>query len=225
VLDPVLGREALRTRAATVVVATTGSATLSATATGFARASGSFITDGFADGMEIVGTGFSANNNGPKMIKGQVLTGFLPIPGGCEIQSATAGRTLSVGIPSDRRWENTWPTNPPAPGIRPYIMDEWGESLSRFLAGPKEGGHLEESGTYYLKWFGLANTGILAIHRAVFALKKLFTPGTQVTAGGLYVRVRPEGPVTGGLITLENGMAYKQLAIPWRCASINAVAA
>jgi hypothetical protein len=215
----------LRTRAVGVVVATTGSATLEATALGFARASGSFITDGFADGMEIHGTGFNANNKAPKMIKGQVLTGFLPISGGCELQTATAGRTLIVGIPSDRRWENTWPTNPPAPGVRPYITDQWGASLFQFQAGPKVGGHIEETGTYYLTWFGLANTGILALYREIAALKKLFTPGTQMTAGGLFVRVRPSGPVTGQLTPLENGMAFIQLAIPWRCASLNAVAA
>jgi hypothetical protein len=224
-LDPVAGREAFRTRAANVVVATTGSATLSATATGFARASGSFLTEGFADGMEIHGTGFSANNNPPKMIKGQVLTGFLPISGGCELQSPTAGRTLIVGIPSDRRWENTWPTNPPAPGTRPYITDQWGATQFQFLAGPRVGGQIEETGIYYLTWFGLANTGILALYREIAKLKALFTPGTQMTAGSLFIRVRPSGPVTGQLTPLAYGMAYIQLAIPWRCASINAVAA
>lgn len=224
-LDALAAKESFRQRAAAVVVVTTGIINdLSATTAGFARASGSFITDGFADGMELHGTGFNAGNNLPLMIKGQVLTGLLPVAG-LTVQPIAAGRTLSVGIPSDRRWENTQPINPPAPGGRPYITDQWGASTIDFKAGPVEGGYNEEEGTYYLTWFGLGNIGIPALYREIAALKALFMPGTKIAVGSLFIRVGARGPRVGQLTPLENGMAYIQLSIPWRCASVNAVAA
>lgn len=224
-LDHLAAKEAFRARAAGVVVATTGIVNdLYADATGFKRSTGSFITDGFADGMEVHGIGFNATNNAPLMIRGQVLTGVLPVAG-LVAQSAAAGRTLLVGIPSDRRWENTQPINAPAPGVRPYITDQWGASTIDFRASPVASGYIEEEGTYYLTWFGLGNIGIPALYREIVALKKLFMPGTKVAVGSDFMRVGARGPRTGQLTPLENGMSYIQLAIPWRCASVNVVAA
>jgi hypothetical protein len=229
-LDPLVGREAMRLRAASVVAVTTGLINdLYATTEGYRRNSGSFISDGFANGMEVTAIGYNANNNATttgKMIKGQVLAGLLPIDGGLDPQTVVAGRKITVGIPKDQRWENAESNpNQPAPGIRPYIGDQWGDTTFRFVAGPKQGGHIEEEGVYYITWYGIANIGIPALYRPIAAIKALFTPGTQVTAGSLFIRVRVEGPRTGQLKRLANGMAYIQLAIPWRCASINQVAA
>lgn len=48
---------------------TTGTATLQATATGYSRSSGSFIADGFLEGLPITATGFAnPANNGPSVI-------------------------------------------------------------------------------------------------------------------------------------------------------------
>lgn len=48
---------------------TTGSTALSATSTGYARAAGSFLADGFAVGMLVSGAGFTTpGNNAPKVL-------------------------------------------------------------------------------------------------------------------------------------------------------------
>ena len=61
-IDSVSVQTSFRARARTVSVATTGSVQLSATTTGYHRASGSFIADGFQAGMEITYvTGFSTS--------------------------------------------------------------------------------------------------------------------------------------------------------------------
>jgi hypothetical protein len=51
---------ACRTRLATLEVCTTGTTTLEATATGFVRLAGSFVTDGFQVGMEVLPAGFTS---------------------------------------------------------------------------------------------------------------------------------------------------------------------
>lgn len=54
---------------------TTGTATLQATATGYTRTSGSFITDGFLEGLPITVTGFAnPANNGPAVITAVTAT-------------------------------------------------------------------------------------------------------------------------------------------------------
>ena len=75
---------ALRNRVLSVVTATTGSTTLVATTTGYTRATGSFVTEGFRIGMELAGTGFStAANNNPGVILAVAADGLsLTIEGG-----------------------------------------------------------------------------------------------------------------------------------------------
>jgi hypothetical protein len=59
---------ALRGRVLTLSVATTGTTSLAATATGYTRAAGSFVTDGFKPGMEVLAAGFATSgNNGYKI--------------------------------------------------------------------------------------------------------------------------------------------------------------
>src|SRR3972149_4040320 len=101
--DPELAHLAIRSRVASVVVATTGSITMSATATGYARTTGSFLTDGFAVGMEVTPTGFTQTTVG---IVTNVETLALEIFGGRAVQSAGAGRTLTTKLPTKRGWEN-----------------------------------------------------------------------------------------------------------------------
>ncbi len=55
--------------------ATTGSVSLSATATGYARATGSFVTDGFAVGQQITASGFTNSaNNGSSVVSAVTAT-------------------------------------------------------------------------------------------------------------------------------------------------------
>jgi hypothetical protein len=93
---------ALRARLATLVVCTTGATTLSATPTGYARTTGSFFTDGFAPGMELLASGFAlaANNGRSIVITVAALTLTVRKVGGTSTDAAAAGRTLSVGVPA-----------------------------------------------------------------------------------------------------------------------------
>lgn len=100
---------AVRTHLATLVVCTTGAATLSATATGYARAAGSFRTDGFAPGMELLASGFATAANNGRSIVVAVADLALTVRkvGGTTAEAAAAGRTLVVGPPAAFGQENT----------------------------------------------------------------------------------------------------------------------
>ncbi len=212
----------MRARATATVVCTTGSATLSATALGFARATGSFITDGFTQGMEVAGSGFSAANNSAKVITG-VTAGFLTIAGGCAAQSATAGRTLSVGLPSRRAWENEKFT--PTAG-QLYVTEQFVPATTSLLGITAAGGTIEETGLYVLTVYGLSESGMAGLRAYINALKARFTPGTSVTAGSHTLRVRGDTSTKAGqIIPQGNGWSTCQLVIPWRAHSVNAIAA
>ena len=79
--------------------ATTGnSATLSATATGYARTSGSFITNGFAVGQEVTATGFTnPENNGTSRITAVTATALTvnkTVP--TVVEAAATGRSITA---------------------------------------------------------------------------------------------------------------------------------
>ncbi len=79
-------------------VATTGSISMAATATGYSRSSGSFITDGFVAGKNIIASGFSiAANNGLSTITA-VTAGALTVSKSPPTQAGgnSSGRTISV---------------------------------------------------------------------------------------------------------------------------------
>jgi len=76
-----------------VFLYTTGGAALSATATGYARAAGSFTTDGFAAGMTITASGFTnPANNGPSVVTAvAALTITVTKAGGTVAEAGQAG--------------------------------------------------------------------------------------------------------------------------------------
>ena len=87
---------ALRNRALSLVVATTGSVSLSATATGYARAAGSFVTDGFKVGMDLTATGFTTpGNNGAHVL--MAVTALTLSCLGCVAEGPVGGITLASG--------------------------------------------------------------------------------------------------------------------------------
>jgi len=211
---------ALRNRALAVSVATTGSTSLSATATGYARAAGSFITDGFSVGMEITPAGFATNTV-------DVLTGVtataLTTKNARAVEAVAAGRTISVGFPAVRAFENV--TLTPTSG-RPYIEEDFVPATNSLLSFPASGGTVEETGLYVIKWYGLSDTGVSALRKSVDALKALFAPGTTLTAGSNTVRVRGDTATQAGqIIPLAGGWSVLTLTIPWRAYSVNQVAA
>jgi hypothetical protein len=210
---------ALRQKLLTLEVATTGSISIEATATGYTRATGSFITDGFAVGMEVVGTGFSdADNNEAKTIT--AVTALTMDADGCAVEAA-GSRTLSVALPEIRLWENI-----PATPImdRPYVTEQYlpGPTLKETLGTFAE---LELRPMYVVTIHAVANRGLAAAAKYADAILELFAPGTAMTAtNGDTLRVRNDvGPYRGQLLQESPGWAFVPVNIPLRVRSTNSV--
>jgi hypothetical protein len=209
--------EALRTQLLTLSVCTTGSATLSATATGYARTTGSFLTDGFAVGMEITPTGFAANTVA-------VLTGVTALTlttAARAVEVAAAGRTIACLLPAGRAWENvayTPTTN------RPWVEED-------YLPGPAQQiplgslGDVETLPQYVVKVYGVPGTGLAALHRYGDAILNLFPPRTALTLSTgdvLRVRINP-APYRGQLVQDTAGFAVTVVTIPCAVRSANTI--
>ena len=220
-IDELATQLAFRNRALTLSVCTTGSTTLTATTSGYTRASGSFVTDGFKVGMEVSGTGFNATNNAPSLIVG-VAASTLTIDRATAntVQTAAAARTLSVGLPALRSWENKKFT-PTAKRL--YIAEQFTPSTHKMVTFPASQGLAVETGLYVLTLYGVDDTGVAGIRKTIGALKALFAPGTTITSS-VYVRT-DIGPTAGQIIPLDNGFATCQLTIYWQGDSRNVIAA
>lgn len=216
-------RFAARAYAKTLVVCTTGAITMSATAAGYARTSGSFIADGFAVGMELVAAGFArATNNGAKMITA-VSALSIDVDGGATAEGAAAARSLVVGLPSDRSYENV--KFKPTTG-KTYVGEQYlpGPAARQVTWGPK--GEIELTPIYLIYLNVPAETGELAATRYVDALLTLFAPRTSIAlANGDVLRVRSDvGPYPGQLLPgSEPGFSYVLLTIPLRIRTANSI--
>jgi hypothetical protein len=227
------GALACRTRALGTTVVTTGAIALTATTTGYVRESGSFITDGFAPGMEITSVTGSlvAANLQATTAQGRVITAVtatLLTCAGCATEATPFTGTIVVGIPFKRAFENVAFT--PAGGFS-YVEDEFIPATSG-LKGMKNGGLLVETGLYVFKLYGLSGYGRTAIDAAIDAIKTRFAIGTQLTAGSLTLAVgdvdgntTQRGPYAGQLIPQGDGRTVCVLTVPWYVLSINAIAA
>jgi hypothetical protein len=211
---------AFRTRCAALVVCTTGSTTLEATAGGYARPSGSFVTDGFAVGMEVTPSGFS--QTAPAVITAvSALT--MSVSGGRTVQTSGSGRTLSVGFPALRGYDNT--RVEPVTG-RHYVETEVVPAPTRLLTFPANGGTREDTGLFVVRWYGIANTGAKGLRSCLDALAAQFRPGATFAAGADTVRVRADsGPFVGPISQRPGGFALAVLTIPWRVYRVNSLAA
>lgn len=176
---------AMRTRLLTLVVATTGTTTLSATATGYARTAGSFLTDGFAEGMEIAPGGFT--QTAPGVIDRGLTATAMPIVGGRTVQAAASGRSLVVGLPGLRAWENLTLTRD---SQRPYVEEQYIPGPA-FITEVGSGGRQELRPMYSPRVYVSADTGIKAGGKYADALLSHFIPGTLLTcANGVILCVR-----------------------------------
>lgn len=211
-------QKSCRSRALTLSVATTGSTTLGATGSTFTRSTGSFLTDGFARGMEVTGSGFDATNNAAHVITA-VATLTLTVTGTLSTQTEASGRTLTVGLPSGRAWENI--------GFDPTPGSPWIEE--QFLPGPTRVPTIGSNGTiiaepiYYLAVHAPEDTGIGASNRYVDALWEHFKPGTQINlSNGDTAEVRRDtGPFRGQLLRTRPGWVTVPVSFPLRLFTIN----
>jgi hypothetical protein len=208
---------ALRAKALTLSVATTGAMSLSATSTGYARTTGSFVNDGFAVGMEVAPAGFATNT--PRVITA-VSVLALTVSGAVTPEVAAGGRSLTVGLPSNRAWENV--AFQPTAGV-PWVREE-------FIPGPTSQetmgpfGELEATPMYSLYVSVAAETGLTG-KRYVDALRVLFAPRTQIPLStGDTMRVRADtGPYAGQLQQSQPGFAVQPFTIPLRVRSANVI--
>lgn len=208
---------ALRAKALQLVVATTGTMSLAATTTGYTRATGSFLTDGFAPGMEVTPTGFATNT--PRVITA-VSALAITVSGSLTAEAAAGGRSLTVGLPTSRAWENV--AFQPVAGV-PWVREE-------FLPGPTSQetigpfGELEATPMYALYVNVPAETGLTG-KRYVDALRVLFAPRTQIALStGDTLRVRADtGPYAGQLQQSQPGFATQPFTIPLRLRTPNSI--
>jgi hypothetical protein len=210
VFDHLAALKALRSHALTLSVATTGSATLAATATGYTRATGSFLADGFTVGMEVVPAGFTQATPG---LVTQVAALALSIEGGRAVQAAGAGRSLSVGLPPLRAWENVAFT--PLDG-RWHVEEDYIPGDTRVLA---MGGAapMDEDPVYRLKLFSPSGYGTAGLYRVADALLALYAPRTTFTlAGSNGMRVRDRPAPTRSRLAASGGRSMIAVTVPLR---------
>lgn len=164
---------ALQARLLTLLACTTGRAALSATATGYHRATGSFVSDNFAAGMEVTPLNFASTTTG---VVTAVTDTDLTIKGGRAVESVAAGRELLVGLPPMRAWENTKFKRDPT---RPFVEEQ-------YVPGPAGmqsdgyGGLLELLPMYSPRIYVPGGGGIAADGHYADAMLRLFAPGTTL---------------------------------------------
>lgn len=208
---------AMRARALTLMVTTTGVTSLSATSTGYARTTGSFFTDLFYPGMEITPAGFATNL--PRVITA-VTPLAITVSGAVPVEAAAGGRSLTVGLPSSRAWENV--AFQPTAGV-PWVEEQFIPGpMAQVTLGPN--GVLEATPMYALYVNLPAETG-LTVKRYVNALRTLFAPRTAIPlASGDVLRVRSDtGPYAGQLQQGQPGFAVQPLTIPLRLLTQNLI--
>jgi hypothetical protein len=227
-LDEITIQQALRTKLLTMTVATTGTLSLATTTTGYTRAAGSFLTDGFAAGMEITPAGFANNSLAvithvsaltitAKRIVTTVVEGKPTYSlAALTAEAAAGGRSLTVGLPSQRAWEND--EFQPTAGI-PWVREE-------FNFGPHEqitigeGGDLRGEPQYFVHFNVPAGTRLTA-KRYTHAGRVVFAPTwIPVVGGTIRPRAKP-APLTGPLLHIGAGFAGQTLQIPIEVRSPN----
>lgn len=206
----------LRARAVALVVCTTGATDLAASAAGYTRAIGSFFNDGFRVGMEVVPAGFPTNDPGVVEI---VTDTLLTIRDGLTAAAVNSGRSLTVGLPLLRGWDNEGFV--PTPG-RPYVEEDYVPTVGALL-GLIAGGTTEDVGSYMLRWYGLSNTGIPGLTKGVDALLQQFAPGNAFPIGnGDTIRIRGDlKPSRGQILPAGEGWNVIRVQIPWRLLTLN----
>lgn len=207
---------ALRNQLLTLQVCTTGSVMLTATSTGFTRAIGSFLTDGFAPGMEVLPIGFGDNSRG---VIQSVTAGAIILTGTRSAESA-ATASLTVGLPELVGWDNI--ALDPDMG-RPYLEESYVPATNTLLSMPYTGGTVEDTGLYVLRWYAPSNVGRKALSAPAQAILALFPVGLNLPlADGTAVRIRGDiGPIPSRIQADDAGTSVITITIPWRVYSMN----
>jgi hypothetical protein len=203
-------RLALRAYAALLLVCTTGSVTLTATATGYSRSDGgSFLVDGFAEGMDVTPAGFVAN---PVSTIVSLDATTITVADTRAAEGASPARMLFVGLPNRRAYENAKFT--PTAG-RPWVGDQYANGPStQKTTGPL--GTLEIRPNYTLDLYFPLNAGTAAADNLVDALLAHFASSTAFALpNGDALRVRTDtAPYATQGKRLDSGFWHVPVTIP-----------
>jgi len=208
-------QDALRARARTLSVCSTGSTTLASTGATYTRSTGSFITDGFTEGMEVVPTGFV---DAATSVVSSVAALTLTVARALSTETSASGRTLAVGLPRYRAWENREFV---APTATPWIEEQWANGAnSLFTNSPN--GWIEHQSIYVLLLHLPKNVGADAANAYADALLEHFAPATNLTLStGDAVRVRADVAPWRGQVIPGDVWATVPLSIPLRLYTLN----
>lgn len=214
-------RKRMRQHMMTLVVADTGVTDLEVTATGFKRAAGSFITDGFAEGMELVASGFGGALNGYHTITDQVDDLTMACYG-CSVLASAPGRRLVVGLPERQAWENVDLPEDTLPLVRPFFEEQYVPGPSDVRTMGVRGMIIAEP-MYSPRVHVKKGIGTTAIDRYVGKMIELFAPKTAlILANGDILRVRADqNPFPGQLRQEASGHAVVPVTFPFRIETAN----
>ena len=232
-------QRALRATIKTLEVATTDFIDLGATATSFTRAAGSFITDRFFAGMEVVTVGFcNAENNGTFEVIG-VSALELRVNATLVVESdvspfscmlwGDAGlwtgigygvRRCLVGLPLRREWDNEVLT--PITG-RPYVEEQLVPGPVTQVTLGELNGELELTPLYVIHLSVPEGNGSAAANTYADAILRLFKAhSTMALDNGDVLRVRSDpAPYREKLNHRKPGWASVPVTIPLRMRTIN----
>lgn len=205
---------ACRSHLASLQVCTTGTATLSATATGYARTTGSFLTDGFAIGMQITPTGFTESL--PAVVTAvTALTITTDRPRA--VDAPAGGRSLAVLAP-DVAYSNV--RYVPTVG-RPWILEEYlPGGGTKIVLGAL--GTLEALPLYVLRLHCRPDTDASALWRYADAITRHFAPTTTIPEPAQVIRVRADFIPSLSPLAVFDGWASVSVTIPLRVHAPNA---
>lgn len=139
--------------------------------------------------------------------------------------TALRTRLLTVtDIPVDRAWENV--KFRPRPGIA-FLEEDDVPATQELITVAAQGGMTQETGSYFLRWNGIANTGHSAIRNGVGRILLAFAPGTVLAVGSDWLCIRGNPAPKGGQI-LPNpkhpGFAACPIDIHWWALTTNTIA-
>jgi hypothetical protein len=206
----------------TLEVARCAGHNLQATATGYTKAPGGhFVEEGFSAGMEVTAAGFTTpGNNGVKYITG-VTPHALAVQGGATPEGPSAGHTLTAGLPQRRAWEAVEFT-PEQPF--PFVSEQWLGGPSTLLTIPADGGWVETTPQYVVRFHVAQGLGMDALAAYADATLRHFRPGLALpdAVTGNVLRVRGDtGPFRGSVLFDPPGYAVVAVTIPLRVESRN----
>lgn len=204
--------------------------TMSVSGGKFARATGSFISDGFRLGMEVNPSGFTESENNARGVIMAVTALTMTVNRTLTDETTGTGKTLVVELPATRVWSNSEPVD--ADGAASTITRGTPYFEEQYLPGPMAQetlgklAQLEVLPQYIPRIFVPSNTGVAAAMKYTTALLALFAPGTAFTlsVSSSTMRVRRDvAPFSGQLAQASPGFAVVPITVPLRLRTANSI--